>query len=163
MGFAIGGPAFANAFSMHLRLLGRGEYHMPPEDLARRQHPVTWLRVRLLAHHARQMGHHTDADALEHAWDTIAEAMDIVEDYYGFYAPEFLPAVQQTLDDMLTETSPRRFTDQEVALAARLSPTTSPVHLVNHAWHQFWGAPESYRAWEENVIRTYLASEIPPL
>ena len=105
VGFAIGGPAFALAFSMHLRLLGGDAYHMPPEDLARRQHPVTWLRVRLLANRARQVGHHTDADALEHAWDIIAEAMDIVEDYYGFYVPEFLPAVQQTLDDMLTETS----------------------------------------------------------
>lgn len=156
VGLAIGGPSFAHAFSMHLRMLGRGHYYLPPEELAGRDHPVTWLRIQLLAHRARGLGYAADADALKNTWKTIANAMAVNEDYHGFYDPEFLPVVQQTIDDMLTETSPVTFTEQEDSSSETAVSVSSPVQLLNQAWRKFWEDPEGFRAWEESAIAAFL-------
>lgn len=157
-GLVIGGTAFVYAFSMYMRMLGRGEYHLNPEELAYGGHPVTWLRIRLLAERARRIGYDADTEVLENTWSTIAKAMSVMEDYYGFYDPHFLPLIRQTIDDMLIEVSPRSFTEQEVSASEMKSPFSSPVHLLNQAWQRFLDDPKSYRAWEENRIAAFLAS-----
>ena len=97
VGFTMGGASFAYAFSMYLRILGRSEYHVPEKDLARSSHPVTWIRIQLLANRARRMGYKTVATDLEEKWSQVAAALGIMEDYYGFYDPKFLSVIQGKL------------------------------------------------------------------
>ncbi|MCI0491023.1 MAG: hypothetical protein L0229_30910 [Blastocatellia bacterium] len=158
VGLVIGGPAFAHSFSLYFRMLGRREYHLRPEYLAGREHPVTWLRIRLIADRARRMGFSDVAASLESSWFTIAKQMSVTEDYYGFYVPEFLPAIQQTVDDMLEEASPRHFEDHEVDTSEQDIRLMSPVKLVNQAWHQFYRDTAVYSGWERNVINIWLGT-----
>jgi hypothetical protein len=159
VGLVIGGPAFAHSFSMYFRMLGRDEYHLKPEYLAGRGHPVTWLRIRLITDRARRMGFSEVATSLERTWLTIANQMSVTEDYYGFYVPEFLPAIQQTIDDMLEEASPHRFEDHEVDTSAQDIRLMSPVTLVNQAWHQFYRDAVGYSGWEKNTISIWLGTD----
>jgi hypothetical protein len=158
VGLMIGGPAYAYAFSMHLQMLGRGHFHLPAEELARRDHPVTWLRIQLLAHRARRVGYREDADILETRWKTLATVMGIVADYHGFYEEEFHPAIQQTIDDMLTEAAPVMYSDDIAGPSSRTSPFPSPVSLLNQAWRKFWENQDEFRGWEEQVIAAFLQS-----
>jgi hypothetical protein len=161
VGFHMAGPAFGYSFSMYFRVLMRDQYHLPPEELEHREHPVTWLRTRLLADRARRMGFEADAKALEVAWGKIAATMGVVEDYYGFYTDEFLPSIQQTIDDMIVEAAPRAFEDHEVSTAEilRLDPastSSSPVQLLNQAWRKFLDDEGGYTAWEKKAIEGFL-------
>ena len=154
VGFVIGGAAFIHAFSMYLRMLGRNQYHV--KKLAHRSHPVTWIRIQLLANRARQMGYNAVAAGLEDEWNQIASALGIVENYYGFYHSTFLQIIQQKLDDMLTETEPRAFQELEVAEQESELNFTSPVALLNSAWLKFRDDPSNYQDWEENAISLFL-------
>jgi hypothetical protein len=158
VGFIIGGPCFVNAFSMYLRMGSRDEFHLPREKLEFSRHPVTWLRIQLLADQARQIGWSTEADELEDEWDKIAATMEVTEDYYGFYDPSFLPSIRKALNDMLEEASPYQFTDRDVFSSAWEPDSSTPVHLLNRAWSIFLNDPSSYDCWEEQTISTFLAS-----
>jgi len=161
VGYTMCGTAFAHAFSMYMRMRGPSEYHVPLEDLAGRSHPVTWLRVRLLADRAFLMGYHDDARLLEAAWDVIASSMGIDEDYYGFYDESFLEPIRATIHDMLTEASPRPFQEQQEVEAIETSSTpTSPVRLLNLAWKRSEEDPNNYRVWEEQAIDVFLARDV---
>lgn len=153
VGYVIGGRAFVEAFSMYLRMRGSDEYRVPLDQLLQRHHPVTWLRARLLADRACRMGYSADGEVLTGAWDAIAEAMGVVEDYFGFYEPEFGPAVHATIEDMLTEASPRKCTSREVGGS---DEEFSPIGLVNEAWRRFREDPQGYRAWEERAVSRFL-------
>lgn len=156
VGYTMCGTAFAHAFSMYMRMRGPSEYHIFPEDLVGRSHPVTWLRVRLLADRARMMGYAEDARLLEEAWETIAASMGIDEDYYGFYDESFLEPIRSTIEDMLTEASPRPFQGHEVATAEASTLPTSPIHLLNLAWAGFEVDSDAYRVWEERSVKDFL-------
>ncbi len=158
VGFVIGGTAFIHAFSMYLRMWGRGQYHLGMKDLSLREHPVTWLRIRLLAERARQMNYGSVALKLEETWSAIAEVLGVGEDYYGFYEPDFLPAIQQTIDDMLVEAGPRNFTKQEVTASKAQSLSSSPIQLLNQAWHEFLENPAGYSLWEKSAINDFLTA-----
>ena len=159
VGFMIGGAAFIHAFSMYLRMLGRNQYHV--KKLAHRSHPVTWIRIQLLADRSRQMGYNAVADDLENEWNQIATALGIAENhYYGFYHPTFPPRIQQKLDDMLTEAAPREFQALEVAAQEPELNFTSPVALLNTAWQKFREDPDNYQEWEENAISRFLNTDI---
>ena len=158
VGFVIGGAAFTHAFSMYLRMLGRNQYHV--EKLAHRSHPVTWIRIQLLADRARQMGYNAIATDLEDQWNQIASALGIGENYYGFYHSTFLPIIQQKLDDMLTETEPREFQEFEIMEQKSELNFTSPVALLNSAWLKFQNDLDNYQEWEENAISDYLNADI---
>ncbi|MGA9351782.1 MAG: hypothetical protein WBW48_23685, partial [Anaerolineae bacterium] len=119
---------------------------------------VTWLRIQLLADQARQIGWSAEADELENEWDKIAATMEVIEDYYGFYDPSFLPSIRETLDDMLEEASPYRFTDRDVSSSEWEPDSSTPVHLLNRARSIFLNDPSSYDSWEEQAISTFLAS-----
>ena len=159
VGFVIGGPSFIYTFSMYFRVLGWNEYHVPRSELAYRSHPVTWIRIHLLADRARQTGYNAVATDLEEKWSQVAEALKVSEDYYGFYHPTFLSVIQDKLDDMITETSPREFRESEVSNQGE-STFTSPVALLNTAWQKFQGDPENYREWEEDAIARFLNADI---
>jgi hypothetical protein len=158
IGLTIGGPAFAHAFSMHLQMLGRGHFYLPAEDLARRDHPVTWLRIQLLVHRAREMGHQEDAEILDTRWKTLATALGIVADYHGFYEEEFLPTIQETVDDMLTEAAPVTYSEEMAGSSARPSLFPSPIRLLHRAWQQFGENHDEFRQWEEQEIVAFLQS-----
>lgn len=161
VGFQMGGPAFAYSFSIYFRALMRDQYHIRPDELEHREPPVTWLRIRLLADRARRMGFEADAKALEDTWGKIAATMGVVEDYYGFYADEFLPSIQQTINDMVVEAAPRSFEDHEVSATEVLqldsaSTPSSPVQLLNQAWRKFLDDEGGYTVWEKKAIESLL-------
>lgn len=160
VGFMMGGPSFAYAFSMYLRILGRSAYHLSIEELGRSSHPVPWIRIHLLANRARQMGYAMVATDLEEKWNKVAAALGIIEDYGGFYNAGFLPMLQQKLDDMIIETEPREFVDTEVLNQGSELVFASPVALLNIAWQKFLDDPDSYREWEEDAITCFLDTDI---
>jgi len=154
VGLAIGGPAFIHAFNHYLRISPRTEYRCPPDELGLRPHPVTWLRARLLARRARELGCGATAGAVELQWALIAATLGVTEDYYGFYEEEFLPLVWQTLDDMLVEAEPYRFTKQDLG-EEEWPPDFTPVHLMNRAWRQFKDSPDEYHSWERRSVAVF--------
>jgi len=156
VGLTIGGPCFVNAFSMYLRMGGRDRFHQPREQLAFSEHPVAWLRIRLIAERARQMGL-AEADKLETEWNQIAATMGITEEYFGFYDDGFLPSIRQTIDDMLTEASPYHFNDEDVSPSDWNPESSSLVHLLNRAWSIFLNNPSAYDSWEDQAISDLLA------
>jgi len=158
VGFTIGGPCFIHAFSMYLRMGGRDEFHLPQEELESSRHPVTWLRIRLLADRAHLMGWSAEADELENEWGKIAATMGITEEHYGFYDDRFLPSIRQTIDDMLTEASPYyQFSAEDVSPSDWNPESSSPVHLLNRAWSIFLNNPSVYDSWEDQAISDFLA------
>lgn len=159
VGFVMGGPSFTYAFSMYFRVLGGSEYHVPKDKLANRSHPVTWMRIQLLANRVRRIGYDIVANDLEEKWKQVAEVLGVTEDYDGYYDPKFLPMIQQKLDDMLTETSPREFQESEVSNQGTESTFTSPVSLLNMAWQKFLDDPDRYREWEEEAIISFLDAD----
>lgn len=161
VGYIMCGAAFAKAFSMYMRMRGPSEYHVLPENLAGRSHPVTWLRVRLLADRARIMGYAEDATFLEGAWKAIAASMGINEDYYGFYDKSFLEPVRSTIEDMLIEAAPRPFRSHEVEVVERSTDPASPIHLLNLAWGRFDADSDGYREWEERSVKDFLEADAP--
>ena len=160
VGLVMGGPSFIHAFSMYFRVLGGNEYHVPRGELAHRSHPVTWIRIHLLADRARQMDYEEVATDLEEEWNQAATALRVIEDYNGFYHHTFLPIIQQKLDDMLTEVSPRQFQESEVPNQELESSLTSPVALLNRAWQKFIEDPDGYREWEEDAIARFLDADL---
>ena len=147
IGFCIGGPAFLRAFSMYLRMHGRNEFKVPIDELVHSSHPVTFLRVRLLSDRVRSMGYNTESDKMEGEWEKIAQAIGIVEDYFGYYEESFLPELRQTISDMLVEASPQMFSDEEEG---------SPVGLLNRAWQKFDADSDAYPDWETQAIEDFL-------
>jgi hypothetical protein len=104
------------------------------------------------------MGYSAVADKLEDTWSAISRAMGIVEDYYGFYESEFLPAIQQTIDDMVVEAEPRNFANKEVFVLEEKVFASSPIQLLNQAWCKFLQEPKSYSVWEKSAITAFLGS-----
>ena len=55
VGLMIGGPCFLKAFSMYLRMTGREIFQQSMESLFNSTHPVSWIRIRLVAERARKL------------------------------------------------------------------------------------------------------------
>ncbi len=148
---AIGGNAFAHAFSFFLQMHGASQYHVLSNKMVGRAHPVTWIRVHLLADRMRKMQQFEAAKSLEDDWSAIAHSMEVVEDYYGFYEPEFLPFIQQMIDDMLTEAEPYNLADK-TPINSLSESVVSPPQLLNQAWLVFLQSPETFPNWERKAI-----------
>jgi len=58
VGLAIGGPAFLWAFSTYLGNLDRGDFYRTLPELSESAHPVTWLRMKILASRAAKLSLH---------------------------------------------------------------------------------------------------------
>ncbi len=158
VGFAIGGPCFAYAFSMYLRTSGRDAFYLPRSQLEFSHHPVTWLRIHFLADQVRRAGWPKEAEKLENEWSKIAATMGVTEEYHGFYEDRFMPLIRKTIDDMLTVASPWQFLDEDVAPSEWDPQSSSPVHLLNTAWRMYLQDPASYDSWEEQAISAFLES-----
>ncbi|WP_036488540.1 hypothetical protein [Myxosarcina sp. GI1] len=155
VGFQIGGAAFIRAFSGYLQMLGRNHFYVPKNKLANRAHPVSWLRVKILAVRARQNSHDDLAQELEDTWSAIAYEMGITEDYYGYYDDELLPSIEQTIEDMLIETEPYCHSSQQPS-SKSFSHGFNPIELLNRAWQNFLDEPSGYDRWEKLVIQELL-------
>lgn len=165
VGLIIGGPAFAYSFSMYFRLLGREEYHLRHEELEGREHPVTWLRIRVLADRSKRMAYHDLTTELEETWSTIAATMGVDEDYYGFFEVAFLPEIQKIIDEMLTKADLSSFQGQDLSTPTEDAEghmvidlaTLSFAALLNLAWSKFLNNADGYAAWERTTIDALLA------
>ena len=160
VGFQIGGAAFVHAFSRYLQMLGRSQFHVPKNKLIYQAHPVSWLRVKILAQRVRQNGYDSLAKELEDTWNAIAVSMEITEDYFGYYDDEFLSSIEQTIEDMLVETNPYCHLDKQSNLNSSVfEKKFNPVELLNQAWQNFRDKPSSYCEWERLAIQKILGTD----
>jgi len=157
VGLTIGGPCFLRAFSGYLGTMQRGDFYRQPSDLRYSEHPVTWLRVRLLTEHARRAGFAELANEVEGEWRVVAQTMGVAEDYHGFYDEALEGAVMRTIDDMLTEAGPRRCTESEARGVGWDTQSDAIVALSNHAWEVYKSDPGRYAEWESEALRRFLA------
>lgn len=156
VGLTIGGPCFLRAFSGYLGTMERGDFYRQPSDLRRSEHPVTWLRVRLLVERARRAGFPQVATEINAEWRLVAGTMGVAEDYHGFYDEALEGAVMRTIDDMLTEASPRLCTESEARGIEWDVPSDAPISLLNHAWGVYSRDPARYAEWEAEARRRLL-------
>lgn len=156
VGLTIGGSSYVRAFSTYLRMRGRDQFLVPKEDLEGQAHPVTWLRIKMLATRLRAGGSNKLADSLEQEWDQIARIMKVTEDYFGFYSDDFLAPVQATLTDMLTEAGPVGL-DHPATKAPSAGGYSNPVPVLIEAWDRFLASPDAYEAWEGKTLEMLLA------
>lgn len=157
VGFKIGGAAFVHAFSAYLQMMGRSHFHLTQDQLADQPHPVSWLRVKIIAERVRQEGYENLAQELENTWSAIALSMEITEDYYGYYDDEFLTLVEQTIEDMLVEADPYSYSEAHSRYESLvLHSSYNPVELLNKAWQNFRTEPSSYNLWEKMIIQELL-------
>ena len=157
VGLHIGGPSFLWALSTYLGTLNRGDFYRPLEELRYSTHPVTWLRIKLLLAQAKDLGFAGEAASIDQEWGEIARTIGITEDYHGFYDDELKEPILATLNDALTEVSPRGYLLGE--LAADHSTSTAgctPVALVHAAWAAFFHDEHHYSEWEHRAINLWL-------
>jgi len=154
VGLTIGGPAYLHAFSSYLATMERGAFFRDASDLGASDHPVTWLRIHLLAERASRRGFESLADEVISEWNQVADAMKVRQDYHGFYDPSLEEKVARAIDDMLIEAGPRKFTETEAMGLGWESWGDSPVPLFNNAWTMFKKSVTEFGQWEEEVLRS---------
>jgi len=152
VGFTIGGPSFLHAFSGFLSTRDSGNYYRETRHLQYSSHPVTWLRVHFLSQRAKDAGFIELAKTVENEWSTVAEMMDILEDYHGYYDQALDQVITNTIQDMLTEANPRCYSQEEAAGGSWSSNTDSIVRLFNWAWQIRTNNFDEYPDWEKAQI-----------
>lgn len=152
VGLTIGGPSFLHAFTNYFRLQGMREFYVPRGDLVARNHPVGWLRVRLLADRAEKLGFRAEAARDHEAWRLTADLMHVTEDYEGTWSDELFRPLQATLDDMLVETSPRALGTAESEPQGETCSGLTPPAVLNLAWARFESDAGSYPDFESEAI-----------
>jgi hypothetical protein len=152
----MGGPSFARSFSFYFRTIGQDAYQRSFTDQIRSNHPVTWLRIRMLAERTRKIGFNEVADQIEDDWENVARLLRIQEDYFGCYDRAFLPDLNRTLDDMLTETAPRPAADDEVNYTGPVTRTLTPPVVFNLAWRRLEANSSEYVRWEAQAVSDWM-------
>lgn len=120
-------------------------------------HPVSWLRVQLLAKRAEAAGLVALSERIRKTWSETANALNIEEDYYGMYDEILEQDVVQIIDDMIIECNPRSYSETELATTSS-NILTSPVRVLNKAWEVYETKPEVYSEWEKQIIEQYLVA-----
>jgi hypothetical protein len=156
-GFVIGGPCFLEAFSAFLMRMDRADFSNPLPELRRSLHPVTWLRIKLLAKRAVAAGFPDLAQRVTEEWQVLAQHLAVEEDYHGFYDDTLAPLVERAVVDMLTEAAPAPYTDADAAGGESLSPSGSPVALLNRAWQVYQSDPVGYPEWQSTATKGFFA------
>jgi hypothetical protein len=151
VGLNIGGNAYLNAFSHFIRFSGSSTYFVPEKDLAKRSHPVSWLRVRLLSERAIRFGLNNESRELLNDWQKIADVLKIKEEYFGYYSKDFHSEIVSSLNDMLTEAEPIQFQNY---LHIKTFPNF--INLLIESWERFQKEPEKYPSLEREIIRKIL-------
>lgn len=153
IGLEIGGKTYLKAFSYYLRMQGQTNLQLPEKDLANSSHPVSWLRIKFLVERARKLGLDTEANAVEKEWADIANTLKISEEYFGYYSPKYHDAIRETLDDMVEEAAPIRFSDY---LTTGAQPAPTFIQIIHDAWEKFENEPQTFDNWEETVISSVI-------
>jgi hypothetical protein len=156
VGLVMCGPAFAHSFSFYFRAIGQDAYQRSFAEQMHSSHPVTWLRVRLLADRARTMGWKDLADEIENDWQNIAAMLGVDEDYFGCYDDALRPDLQRTIDDMLTEAEPRRASTDEISYAGPVTSSTTPPAILNLAWRTLEADSSTYPQWEIQAVLEWM-------
>jgi hypothetical protein len=157
VGLLMAGPAYLHAFNSYLSRLERSDLTRPLDDLAGSSHPVLWLRIKLLNSFARRLGYDTAAERHERNWATLAAALKVAEDYFGFFEDIWQTKVEAVIRDMLTETAPRPCRSEEAEPHAQWHEGDSPIRLMNSAWERFLVDPAGYPIWETAAIGAFLS------
>jgi hypothetical protein len=160
VGWVIGGPCFLHAFSTFLNTLDHSDFYRPPEKLRLSAHPLTWLRVRLLADRAAASGFSKLGWQVVDEWRSVAQILGVREDYHGFYHEAIAPLLSRTITDMLVEAGPREYTEVEAAGGGWIPATDSPIRLLNWAWQVYSGDPAGYSTWEAEQITKFVPGAV---
>jgi hypothetical protein len=155
VGLTIGGPSFLDSFSEYLMRLQTGDFSMPASELAGSSHPVTWLRIQLLADRARAQGIEVLADHVEDIWRDCCSALGVLDDYHGYYEPSFKDVIHRTIDDMLTEASPRQCSSEErLGLGSEEGPQNLAA-LLNEAWIRYRKDQAGFEGWQRGIMQQF--------
>lgn len=145
----IGGESFLSAFSSYFGWKGKTELRLPPDEILRSSHPVSWLRVKFLGLAAETLGHAQGAERMRQEWEALAKHHDVSEDYFGAYEHRFEPVVREAVDAMT------RVIDDaaEGGWTGSLGTVTAPL---SEAWTVFRQSPREYPPWEARTLPGYL-------
>lgn len=152
VGLHVGGQSYLKTFSIYLRMMGRGQFRVNENELIQSSHPVSWLRIKLLAKRAVRLGLEKQADEIVKSWNHIAQELHIKEEYYGFYHSSFGDEVYGTLEDMLIESNPIEFKNFIVD-----NNSSNLIQLVNKAWSKYTEEPDDYEEWESTEIDEFIS------
>lgn len=152
VGLAIGGPCFLNAFSEYIGKFQPADYSRQPSDLHGSSHPVSWLRIKLLAERSERDGFGRDAERLLEHWNDTANLLRVSEDHHGFYTASLKTSLVQTVDDMLVEAAPRQRSDSEAAGSGWEIQPVNLVALLNRVWREYFEHGSDFQKWEASVL-----------
>ena len=153
VGLRMGGPAFLHAVSKFTKWLGRDEFSLSEPKLRTSEHPITFLRIRMLERQAANLGYGKLGTDVMEDWQESLSALGVTEEYYGYFEPKFGDLLLKTIDDMLCETSPPEFRAEVKQVNEEWN---SPAELLNLAWNQFFNNPEGFDRWEKQEVSRFL-------
>ena len=141
---------------MYLRTSGNTSFYVNEENLKRSTHPVSWLRIKFLAHRAKSFGLNEEAEALKKLWENMAAILNIKEKYHGYYEDGFFEIVNQCLDCMIEETQPIFF-EHYLQNNDNQWQNMNFIELVNWSWDKYFENFEDYNVVEKEIIEYYIA------
>lgn len=154
VGLTMGGPSYLYAFSSYLHTLQESDFRREPAMLKESLHPPRWLRVQFLVRRANHLNLTNVAREIVSEWESVQALLGITEDYYGYYSPDLDKSIDETIDDMMIETDPRRFDVNEIS-ASQWDPTCTPILLLNLAWQVYRNNPNTYISWEQDILSKF--------
>jgi hypothetical protein len=155
VGLHIGGKSYIHIFSLYLRTSGNSSFYATEENLKRSSHPVSWLRIKFLAHRAKILGLEKEATDLDRLWQEMAKLLNIKEKYHGYYEDSFFALVNQCLDDMIEEAQPIFFKDY-IQNTGNQWENMNFIELVNYAWDKYFENFEVYTGLEKQIINHFI-------
>ena len=157
MGLHTAGPAYLYALSHYLRF-GKGTkaFHIPKENLQTSKHPVSWIRIRVLANEARKLGLEKEADRIEQEWVQHAKILGIKEDFYGYYNTTYVHSLSRTLSCMIEEAGPLSFQEIDLNIQKYDPQEHDYIQLMNLAWQKSLSNIPDYEKWEKQIITILL-------
>lgn len=158
VGLHIGGKSYLHIFSLYVRTSGNASFYLNEESLKGSSHPVSWLRIKFLAHRAAALGLEKEAKDLTQLWQEMANVLNIKEKYHGYYEESFFEIVNQCLDDMIEETNPICFKDC-VQKDNQQWQSMNFIELVNFAWDNYLENFETYSILENEIIAYHTAQK----
>jgi len=156
VGLHICGISYLKTFSIYLRMMGRGQYKLPKEELMNSSHPVSWLRVKFLVKRAKDYGIEDGAEDVMNEWNEIAKELGVKrEDYFGFYESAFENIVYNTLSDMLVETDPIYFQDY-----LEDSEEDNIIKWIKKAWELYDANNPNYNDWQSMIVDKFTREKV---
>lgn len=157
VGFEIGGASYLLAFASYLRNFAETDFRLSKNDLLLSSHPITWLRVQVLASRAKTKGFDELAASILSRWKTIADVLEVTEDYYGYYHEYLSGELEELLGYMVVEANPNRYST--FLDDGDFTTYENPVKLFDIAWKNYLESPLEYPRWEAEAIQQFLAAD----